>query len=63
MLLTKNKIIFNYMIERIFKKANKKGAEKYLYFSAPFLHMYFPKRKNLIKNYIFEPDYRLLKSK
>jgi hypothetical protein len=52
----------NYMIEQVFKKPNKKGcpkymgAEKYLYFSAPFLDIYFPKKKNVIKNYIQLPD-------
>jgi len=50
------------MIEQVFKKPNKKGcpkymgAEKYLYFSAPFLDIYFPKKKNVIKNYIQLPD-------
>jgi hypothetical protein len=43
------------MIEHVYKKSNKKGTEKYKYFSAPFLDVYFPKRKNLIKNYILAP--------
>lgn len=51
---TKKLHYFNYMIEQVFKKPNKKGAEKYKYFSAPYLDMYFPKRKNVIKNYILE---------
>jgi len=44
------------MIEHVYKKSNKKGVEKYKYFSAPFLDIYFPKRENIIKNYILEPD-------
>lgn len=49
------------MPEKIFKKQDAKGAEKYKYFSAPFLDFYFPQKKILIKNYIIEPNYRLLK--
>jgi hypothetical protein len=47
------------MAEKVFKKQRDSiSAEKYLYFSAPFLEHYFPKRLNLIKNYIFAPDFK-----
>lgn len=55
---TKKLHYFNYMIEQVFKKPNRKGcptykgAEKYKYFSAPYLDAYFPERKNVYKNYI-----------
>lgn len=45
---------------KIFRNENKKGAEKYLYFSAPFLDFYFPSKKVLIKNYILEPDIKTI---
>lgn len=48
------------MTEQIFKKTNKQGAEKYKYFSAPFVDIYYPKKKNLIKNYLFIPDKKLV---
>lgn len=51
-----NLIYFNYMIEQVFKKPNKKGTEKYKYFSVPFFDVYFPKRKSVIKNYVLEVD-------
>jgi len=44
------------MIEQVFKKPNRKGAEKYKYLSMPFFDLYFPKKKNVIKNYIQLPD-------
>lgn len=50
------------MIEHVFKKPSQKrcpkhkGAEKYKYFSAPYLDVYFPERKNVIKNYVQLPD-------
>lgn len=49
------------MIEQVFKKPSRrcpsyKGAEKYLYFSAPYLDAYFPERKNVVKNYVLEVD-------
>lgn len=46
---------------KIFKKPNRKGAEKYKYFSAPFLDIYFPRKKNIIKNYLLEPDIKTIK--
>lgn len=49
------------MVEHIFKKSsNKYGAEKYKYFSTPFLDIYYPKQKILIKNYVLEPDKKLI---
>ena len=50
------------MIEQVFKKPRQKrcpkhkGAEKYKYFSAPYLDAYFPERKNVLKNYVLEID-------
>lgn len=50
------------MIKQVFKKPNQKrcpkykGAEKYKYFSAPYLDAYFPERKNILKNYVLEID-------
>lgn len=49
------------MVGQVFKNSNKKGAEKYKYFSAPFIDIYYPKQKNLIKNYMLEPHKKLIK--
>lgn len=55
---TKKLDYFNYMINQVFKKPNKqgcptyRGAEKYKYFSAPYLDIYFPEKKKIYKNYI-----------
>lgn len=43
------------MKEKVFKNEYKK-AEKYKYYSAPFIDRYYPKRVNVMKNYIIEPD-------
>lgn len=48
------------MVEQIFKKSNKKGSEKYKYFSLPFLDLYYPKKKNVIKNYILEREKKFI---
>ena len=48
------------MREIVFKKEYKKVAEKYLYFSATLAEMYYSKNKVLIKNYILEPDVKLI---
>jgi hypothetical protein len=49
------------MIEQVYKKPNRKGVEEYKYFSAPFLDLYYPKRKNVIKNYILEAESKSVK--
>lgn len=48
------------MINHIFKNIRKNSAKRNKYFSAPFLELYLPKRKNLIKNYVIDPDTRLI---
>lgn len=50
------------MMEKIFRKPDKKCAEKYLkYFSAPFLEIYYLKQNNILKNYVLDPDIKLIK--
>ena len=47
---------------KVFKKERSHASEKNKYFSAPFLELYLPIRKPLIKNYVLDPDVRLLKN-
>jgi len=49
------------MIEHFFKKERKNKADKYKYVSVPFLGLYLPKRNNVIKNYVLDPDTKLVK--
>ena len=56
----KRMIYFNNMINHIFKNIRKKSAKKNKYYSAPFLELYLQNRKNLIKNYVLDPDTRLI---
>ena len=53
-------IYVNNMINHFFKNLRKRSADKNKYFSAPFLELYLPKRKNLIKNYVLDPDTKLI---
>ena len=48
------------MIEHVFKKERKTRAEN-KYISVPFLSLYLPKRKNIVKNYVLDPDAKLVK--
>lgn len=50
------------MVSKLFKTPPKKSAQKYKNFYAPFLSLYLPERKSLIKNYIIEPEIRVIKS-
>lgn len=47
------------MKEKIYKLENKK-AEIYKYISAPFANIYNSKSNNVIKNYILEPEIKLI---
>lgn len=49
------------MIEHVYKKDSNQGGGKYKYFSTPFLNAYYPKRKNVIKNYVLDPDTKNIK--
>lgn len=48
------------MKEKVFKKDHKNYVEKSKYFSTVFWDIYYPKKKNLIKNYLITPDSRVI---
>lgn len=48
------------MKTKIFKSPTKQSTEKYKYISAPFLDLYHPYKKMLIKNYVLDPDIKFL---
>lgn len=49
------------MIEQIFKNINNKNSDKHKYLSMPFFDTYYPVRKNLLKNYMINPDTKIIK--
>lgn len=49
------------MINRVFKKELKGETDRYKYFSVPYIEIYYPRRKTLIKNYILEPNSKIVK--
>lgn len=49
------------MKEFFFKKPEKQHTEKYKYFSVPYIEIYYPTDKKVIKNYIIEPYYKEIK--
>lgn len=49
------------MIKRVFKKELKGETDRYKYFSIPYIEIYYPREKTLIKNYIIEPHAKIVK--
>lgn len=49
------------MIEQIQKKINNSNFDKSKHISRPFFDIYYPLRKNLLKNYIIAPDVKIIK--
>lgn len=49
------------MVEQVLKKSYKYSTEKHKYLSAPFIDIYYFNKKNLLKNYILEPNVKLIK--
>lgn len=50
------------MIEHVFNKKNEfLKTEEYKPFSVSFVELYYPKVGKIIKNYIIEPDKKVIK--
>jgi len=48
-------------MENVFRNQPKYNAEKYKYFSVPCWDFYHQKQKKILKNYILDPDIKLIK--
>lgn len=48
-------------MQKIFKKIEQNKDEKHLYFSSPFVDIYLTNKKSIIKNYVLDPDLRIIK--
>lgn len=49
------------MTKNIYKKEKMNASESYKYFSSPFWDIYYSKQKCVIKNYVIDPDIKVIK--